>query len=375
MYYYLKLKMVLGFIDFLLGGKKKTKAPQNAQASSTNSGANPADAQNNSGQAQNAQAAGDGENKSNEMQFQDSNGGGDNAQASQAGGDAASTAANPSTPAGGKKSISEVMKKITTEIKEINDTVVNISTEMKEVQNNISSMDHKLSELETANNLKDEKLSEIDENMSKFLSLYEVVNNQYNPFVSGEDMPVQMQPKEIVLDANGDSSSTEENSSEEKIEEVSEGSSIKDKLEQMNGGVTSQTKKLISKDDLDALLELDTIDLDSAAADAVPLTHMKSSTNSLVVILSWLEYLVKKAGIIETKKTLTYYTETLKWITPEVYFELDKFLRGMEDIEGETKERLNVRDHIVSLYFISKLNEKKLDDRLTKAVLQIIKAK
>jgi len=34
---------------------------------------------------------------------------------------------------------------------------------------------------------------------------------------------------------------------------------------------------------------------------------------------------------------------------------------------------LTVKDHIVSLYFISKLNEKRLDEKLTKAVLEIIK--
>ena len=71
---------------------------------------------------------------------------------------------------------------------------------------------------------------------------------------------------------------------------------------------------------------------------------------------------------------MRYYTEVLRWITPEVYFDLDKYLRGMKDKkdlkEGET---LTVRDHIVSLYFISKLNEKVLDEKLTRAVLQIIK--
>lgn len=71
---------------------------------------------------------------------------------------------------------------------------------------------------------------------------------------------------------------------------------------------------------------------------------------------------------------MRYYTETLRWITPEVYFDLDKYLRGMRDKKGvSADEMLTVRDHIVSLYFISKLNEKVLDEKLTRAVLQIIK--
>ncbi len=46
----------------------------------------------------------------------------------------------------------------------------------------------------------------------------------------------------------------------------------------------------------------------------------------------------------------------------------------MRDKKGvSADEMLTVRDHIVSLYFISKLNEKVLDEKLTRAVLQIIK--
>ena len=64
--------------------------------------------------------------------------------------------------------------------------------------------------------------------------------------------------------------------------------------------------------------------------------------------------------------------ETLRWLTPEVFFDLDKYLRGMNDVDNVERNQANVKDHIVSLYFISKLNEKSLDHRLTKAVLDII---
>ena len=44
-------------------------------------------------------------------------------------------------------------------------------------------------------------------------------------------------------------------------------------------------------------------------------------------------------------------------------------MKNKKEGEGD----INVKDHIVSLYFISKLNEKKLDTKLTSAVLKIIK--
>ena len=78
-------------------------------------------------------------------------------------------------------------------------------------------------------------------------------------------------------------------------------------------------------------LELDTLNIEEAASNAVPLTKLKNDTNSLVVILSWLEYLVKKVGIEDSRQTLRYYAEVLKWISADVFFDLDKYLQGMRE--------------------------------------------
>ncbi len=356
-----KIKMVLGLIDFLLGGKKKTKVPRNAQVSGpsgTVGGSVSQSADNGGG----TNSVPDG--TTNPTQ----NAGGSNLEFQDSSSDAkpeVSAQHDDSNVSSGKKSISDVINRIHKELKSTNESVVNLVTEVKEVQNSVNSIDHRVSELEGGNKQFTEKMSEIDENMGKFLSLYELVNNQYNPFVDNETVAVK--PKEIVLSADGSSigGSVDDLGQDE----------IKSKLTNLDSDLSnSTTSNPAYENDLDAsLLELDTLDIEAAAADAVPLTHLKSNTNSLVVILSWLEYMVKKAGVEDTKGNLRYYTETLRWITPEVYFELDKFLKGMTDLESSEKKSLNVRDHIVSLYFISKLNEKVLDQKLTKAVLQIIK--
>jgi archaellum component FlaD/FlaE len=362
--------MVLGLIDFLLGGKKKTKVPKNAQVSSpgSNIGAssygmgagavpNGSDAPTQNASAQQPQAT-EG------LQFQDA--------AKDAGNNNAAQAQNASQPqaqaaagagasdsfggGGAPKKISEVLNRMYKEIKETNENVTQISTEIKDMQGNISSLDHRVSELETKDKTIEEKLTDIDDNMSKFLSLYELVNNQYNPFVTMEEPP-----KKVMVNADG-SSGGEELTPEQ----------AREKIKQLD--VSNYKPELKAADELkSSLLELDTLDIEEAAGDAVPLTKLKSNTNSLVIILSWLEYLVKKVGVEESKNALRYYTETLKWITPEVFFDLDKFLRGMEDAAAPKSKALSVKDHIVSLYFISKLNEKALDSRLTNAVLQIIK--
>ncbi len=209
--------------------------------------------------------------------------------------------------------------------------------------------------------------------MTKFLSLYELINNQYNPFVDKEAMNEDARQAAISVTSNGNSeSSDEESANEEKTEKHPDtGMPITPKDLK-----TIESKKIQIKDDLSdlesALVELDTLNIEEAAGDAVPLTNLKNNTNSLVIILSWLEYLIKRSGMDETRNTLRYYTEVLRWITPEVYFELDKYLKGMKNKE-QGEGSINVKDHIVSLYFISKLNEKKLDEKLTSAVLRIIK--
>jgi flagellar protein FlaD len=344
--------MVLGLIDFLLGTKKKAKNANNAQQNSAenNSGANPDAQQTQASQGQDNQQ---NDNQKSGLQFQDSN------SSSQ------SSPQSSSSSQGGKKSLSEILNNIRNELKETNDNVANINSEIKDIQGNVSSMDHRISELEEKNKTTEEKITDIDENMSKFLSLYELVNNQYNPFVEHDIV----KPKKIVVGNDGENS-TEDNQDQEQIDQQT-----KEKIKNidLSSYNPAQDAQRITGDLKSSLLELDTLDIESAAADAIPLTNIKNNTNSLVIILSWLEYLVKRVGVEESKNALRYYTETLKWITPEVFFELDKFLRGMEDVEEAKAKSLDVKDHIVSLYFISKLNEKPLDKKLTNAVLQIIR--
>lgn len=339
--------MVLGLIDFLLGGKKKNKLPKSGQVATSPLESVGATSVASGVEIPNGQSK---PTQNTEMQFESSN-------------LAQNSLANAQNQAN-RKPISEVIGKIHEELKSTNERITELVTDIKGVQNTVNSLGHRIDELEESKKISDEKFAEFDGNLSKFLSLYEVINNQYNPFVEKE---IKAIPKTIVIDSIG-------NSIDEK-ESRNSGAAPKS-FDDLNLKSNSKAdKRTSSSEDLEnSLLELDTLNIEEAAGNAVPLTHLKNNTNSLVIILSWLEYLIKKVGIEETRNTLRYYTETLRWITPEVYFDLDKYLRGMKDKKGLTAdESIGVKDHIVSLYFISKLNEKVLDEKLTRAVLQIIK--
>lgn len=355
--------MVLGLIDFLLGGKKKTKVPRTGQVVSPVAGGAGGVAS-----ETNANVVPDGQkvvtensgNNNGDLNFTDSSksaGSGVNPVPS-------NVAQNSDAGNGQKRSISAAIGKIHEELKTTNTRITELVSDIKGLENTVNGLGHRIDDLEESKKGVDEKMSEIDSNMGKFLSLYELINNQYNPFVENDGKTKVSQAvvedgvKKIILGADGNSLGGEDQSASKHFD------SMKLKESDLKGNSDLES----------SLLSLDTLNIEEAAGNAVPLTQLKNNTNSLVIILSWLEYLIKRVGINESRNTLRYYTETLRWITPEVFFDLDKYLRGMKDKKDIVEDdSLSVRDHIVSLYFISKLNEKTLDDKLTKAVLQIIK--
>lgn len=371
--------MVFNLIDFLLGAKKPKGPvkpgtnPQNQQA--------PAQAQQAQGVQQNPvgqqQPAGsvqpqqDQQTPAPVQAVQPVPAQGDQPSFQDSGSDQSATG-----PQGQRVKVSEVIGKIQDEAKTSSEKLSTLLSDMKSMENSVNTLSHRVDDLEESKKVTDQKLSDMDSNMTKFLSLYELINNQYNPFVDKSETPIiNEDPKKIVLDAQGNAMP----SSQESVEYSDVSSSLHkttvDVSAPVGGSNPSVSSVARSSNDFDAaILELDTLDIQEAAADAVPLTRLKTNTNSLVTILSWLEYLIRKVGIDETRNTLRYYTEVLRWITPEVFFDLDKYLKGMTDKKNVSPDdRLSVKDHIVSLYFISKLNEKALDEKLTRAVLQIIK--
>jgi len=364
--------MVLGLIELLLGKKKKRPVrqqdiyrtgnstnPANAYRGSSNtnlnfgdtSGQNPGlnnNINNNGNMNNNVNNIND--NKNSPIASQQSK----NIPPSQIGGPNF-VGSTPQNNPGQKRPISEVLMKIQSDLKENNNKVTELVTEIKEIQNNVLNLTHRVESLEENKKAVNEKFEEIDNNLGKFLSLYEVISNQYNPFVDNSEPP-----KKVVIDA------ATNNQEIDKEDSKNDDKNLKPKFDIFEKG---------SEDGLSPLLDLDTLDIKEAAGNAVPLTKIKNDTNSLALILSWLEYMINKVGIEETRNTLRYYTEVLKWIIPEVYFELDKYLKGLRDKKDLTgTESLSIKDHIVSLYFISKLNEKSLDEKLTKAVMKMIKS-
>ncbi len=112
--------------------------------------------------------------------------------------------AAPAAPAPSRVQDSEEAKKqrtvmnlILQQIKELINITNNLNVKTKSFEPRIESMEKVVWEIREKNENLEKKLSEFEKNMEKFIGLYEVVTNQFNPFVeSGESLrDFQLEPE------------------------------------------------------------------------------------------------------------------------------------------------------------------------------------
>lgn len=177
----------------------------------------------------------------------------------------------------------------------------------------ISSLEDKMTQIDSAianvrrtNEETEEKLSKIEKSLEGMLSVYELVTNEANPFLEGR--------------------------------EVKETAEVKsDKIAKPVGEIC--------------------------------LTKISNEPSFVMLVLKWLDFLLKKAGYMGMVKVLLYY-EDLGWISEAVRSRMVKYSRDLGADKRYTKEkRLSVKDHIVSLYFIAKLQGIKIDASLYSDVI------
>lgn len=196
------------------------------------------------------------------------------------------------------------------------------------VEDKISSLEEKLAQLDStlANVRKldeetEEKINKIEKSLEEMLHLYELVTNEVNPFV---DVPEKKVRREVPKE--GDKSPIE-----------------------IEKSLFKEEMKFEEKE-----LHLDKIN---------------NEPTFLMLMMKWLDFLLKKAGYRGMIKALLYYEE-LGWISEDVRNKMIKYAEEIK-INGAPsgKRSLSIKDHIVSLFFISKLQGIKVSPSVYSAVL------
>ncbi|NOZ59813.1 MAG: hypothetical protein GXO66_09625 [Euryarchaeota archaeon] len=192
---------------------------------------------------------------------------------------------------------------------------------VSQLEERISEIGDAVAKIESMVSGFDERISKIEKSMESLLSVYELVTNQINPFIGY---------------SNGN-----------------EGGNGKEE-EKNNGAET-----VASPTQAGAVLEEQIVDKRVVElrpnGDRVRLEKINNDPNSLLLLFKWLDFLIKKVGYQGMIKTLLFYEE-VGWITREVRDQIIKYSRdlgGTRVCRGNRK--LTVLEHLISLFFIVKL--------------------
>ena len=112
-----------------------------------------------------------------------------------------------------------------------------------------------------------------------------------------------------------------------------------------------------------------------------PLLEIPNDTESIIVLMKWLQSLIDKCGRQNLSNILDYYVD-IGWITEDVKISLIDYSHGItqEDSLDRTAKNINdlpSKDHIESLLFIQKLKGKQFDkhfiDRIESEITRLTK--
>jgi len=176
----------------------------------------------------------------------------------------------------------------------------------------------------------DEKIAinKVEKSLEEMLSVYELVTNEINPFVQ---KPEETSP---IIEQAKPSAETPK----QKIEEVSASSLPMDKVDD----ILQETKGLY-------------------------LADIRNDPVSRMILLKWIEFMLKKVGFRGMVDLLIYY-ENIGWISEKVRNKVLKYAREMRINEKPVARKMGVKEHLISLYFIAKLRGLKVDTNVYSSI-------
>jgi flagellar protein FlaD len=191
---------------------------------------------------------------------------------------------------------------------------------ISQLEERVSEISDAVAKIETLVNSFDERISKIERSMESLLSVYELVTNEINPFIGYSNGT-----------ESGNGSEQEEKREKSVLSATPEGQMLKEHV--------------VDKEMMDI----------KPNGERVRLTQINNDPNSLLLLFKWLDFLIKKVGYQGMIKTLLFYEE-VGWITREVRDQIIKYSRDLGGTRASRGNRkLTILEHIISLFFIIKL--------------------
>ncbi|MDY6965234.1 MAG: FlaD/FlaE family flagellar protein [Halobacteriota archaeon] len=266
---------------------------------------------------------------------------------------------------------------------------------IEDLEEKLAKLSSTLTTLEQSNTETVDRLKKLDETTMQFLSLYEIVSDQINPFVSDSEKGsavmerfdhveeridkldglastikrlenrmdsvsdveqeqlelkfnniyqtlTEFKEKEEAIDEQYEAMRTElESIKEEIIEEIAKKKEEESRKEEVSRNPVVPTGGM-------AEVIFETNQVHSTEAR---LSHVGNDPVKILALIRWIEFLMDKVGRNNFLEALNYYVQ-IKWISRDVRNQMMEYARGIEHYEDKPEWRLCPEDHKKSLLFI-----------------------
>lgn len=273
----------------------------------------------------------------------------------------------------------ETVKRIDELLNSKAETINANAESIKTIENRLSKMDISISTVKRNIEEYNERFSKMEENILELLSLYEVVSNTVNPFVGdNENKPKHLERFDTIenrlknLEGNLQylESINQQDAvvSEEVLQQVRK--EIDEKLEDFNEKLESMIQSVPDTRKEQHIIDEPDYEPPESRADEIPilarsdnsplLVSINNNSETSIVLLSWVEFLMEKVGRNNLMDVLDYYTE-IGWIAEEVSNKILAYASGLDYYDEKPTWKLLPQDHTKSLMFIERLLGKKID--------------
>jgi len=279
----------------------------------------------------------------------------------------------------------DIVMKIEDIVNSKSETINANAESIKTLDNRFSKMDISISTVKNSLDEYSERFNKMEETILELLSLYEVVSNSVNPFVGDGDKKYFNLDKIESLenrfkDIEGNfkhlinkidlikSSGNDENMEELRNEFIDKFKGFQDKLDEIhsnnesNNEIQTEMEVFDNPDYQSPTSRQITIKPQSVLiSNNLPMLEIiNNNSETSIVLLNWVEFLMEKVGRNNLMDVLDYYTE-IGWIGDSVSGKILAYASGIDYYDEKPTWKLMPQDHTKSLMFIERLSGKKID--------------
>lgn len=222
-----------------------------------------------------------------------------------------------------------------------------ITEKVANIENKITQCDMGLTTIKEMDTQISEKAEEIDKHIQELLSIYELVTNEINPFVERFELKPR-RVKRIIK--------------KKKVAGTGIPTGVEPETVEPSEGIAPATPASIPTSAPAAEGPLT-----RPMAREVSLQYIEDDPGSIAMLLRWLKFLMGRVGRDGLMDVLMHYEDT-GWIGSDVRNKVIKYAKGI--LSGETVDHtpMDVKDHMISLYFITMLQGLEIDPRLYSSI-------